>query len=250
MIRLAVADFDGTLRPYGQRTVDASVLSEIERMLDAGIHFAVSSGRTYGELKPHFEAFSEKMWFICCDGAYTVCKERVVYERRIAREDLRLFDCMPKGSIAYVLHGVSKNYAVGELPCDAERYAASSVPSGASISEPIYKITAYGTPPRLPPYCGLRSHWDGGAYSMSQYVNRFCNKGTALSDLQTRLMLTKFDTACVGDSGNDIAMMHNAKLSVAVGERCEELRRACTVWADSADHAMRILLRAADLTFV
>ena len=54
-------------------------------------------------------------------------------------------------------------------------------------------------------------HWDGGENAVSQYVNRFCDKGAALSDLQVRLMLTKFDTACLGDAGNDAAMMKNAK---------------------------------------
>ncbi len=247
MIRLAVADFDGTLRPYGQKTVDASILASIGKMLDFGMQFAISSGRTYGELEPHFGALSKRLWFICCDGAYIVREGRVVYERRIAREDLRLFDRAPRNMISYVLHGITRNFAVGDLPADAERYRAISVPNGEGLSEPIYKITAYGTPPRLAPYCGLRSHWDGGAYDMSQYVNRFCNKGAALSDLQMRLMLTKFETACMGDSGNDIAMMHNAKISIAVGERCEELKRVCCAHADSSEAAMQILLQAAEI---
>ena len=77
---------------------------------------------------------------------------------------------------------------------------------------------------------------------MAQYVNRFADKGTALSNLQTRLMLTKFDTACIGDSGNDVAMMHNAKASFCVGERSQALRDACQTQVQTAEEALRALL--------
>ena len=80
-------------------------------------------------------------------------------------------------------------------------------------------------------------HWDGGAENSAQYVNRFCDKGAALSDLQMRLMLTKFDTACIGDSGNDIAMMHNAKYSFCIGERSNELSTVCTDKAECIEKA-------------
>ena len=85
-------------------------------------------------------------------------------------------------------------------------------------------------------------HWDGGPNASAQYVNRFADKGSALSDLQMRLMLTKFDTAAMGDSGNDVAMMHNAKLAIAVGDRCEELRRVCSLHLPTAEAALEAIL--------
>ncbi len=242
MIRLAVADFDGTLREYGEPTPSLRVREMLDQLTEKGVTLAISSGRTYTELAQHFQTLRGQVYFICCDGAYLVKDDRLLYERRIAHEDLRLFDKAHTDAFSYVLHGAYQNYCVGRLPQDAVRYQPTAVPSSEAVREPIYKVTAYGDPPRLPPYCGLRSHWDGGEVSMSQYVNRFCNKGTALSDLQSRLMLTKFDTACIGDSGNDIAMMHNAKLTVCVGSRCPELAKACTCSADTPETALQALL--------
>ena len=73
---------------------------------------------------------------------------------------------------------------------------------------------------------------------MAQYVNRFANKGTALSDLQMRLMLAKFDTACIGDSGNDVAMMKGAKYSFAVSNRSEALINAVNFRLNSVEEAL------------
>ncbi len=239
MIKLLIADFDGTLREYEQPTVSRKTLDLLTSLSESGVEIAVASGRTYGELKPHFGELANRIWFICCDGAYLVKEDKLLYDRRIVREDLRLFDRLSREDHAFVLHGAFQNYCVGQLPGDAERYKAVSVSGTDAIREPIYKVTLYGEPPRMPAYCGLRSHWDGGEHAMSQYVNRFSNKGTALSDLQTRLMLTKFDTVCMGDSGNDIAMMHNAKRSFCIGTRCKELAAICT---DRVLHAEDALL--------
>ena len=79
--------------------------------------------------------------------------------------------------------------------------------------------------------------------AMAQYVSRFANKGTALSDLQMRLPVTRLQTACVGDSGNDVAMMHNAVISICVGDRSDELASVCNVSLRSAEESLELIRR-------
>ena len=79
MIRLTVSDLDGTLMPYGEKCVSPSVISAINRVTDNGITFAVSSGRTYTELLTYLPELSDKAYFICCDGALCVYKNKVIY---------------------------------------------------------------------------------------------------------------------------------------------------------------------------
>ena len=58
MIKLIVSDLDGTLLPYGESKIALSTKNLIYRWLSSGNSFAVSSGRTYGELLsllPEFE---------------------------------------------------------------------------------------------------------------------------------------------------------------------------------------------------
>ena len=242
MIRLIVSDFDGTLVPYGTRIASHETHQSLIEAIDRGVTVAVSSGRTYNELAESFPDAEEKLWFICCDGAYAVKNRRVFYERRILSEDLRLLEKNLTGGASMILHGAMQNYAIGRIPEEGRRFAPETVSSTGAIREKIFKVTTYGVRFRLPPYCGLRTHWDGGACEMAQFVNRFANKGTALSDLQSRLILTKFDTACIGDSGNDIAMMHNAKIAVCVGDRSEELKKVCTHHTATVEEALKMLL--------
>lgn len=237
MIKLIVLDLDGTLLPYGACAVSSPVKALIRTALDKKITVAISSGRTYQELISYLPEFADTLWFICCDGAYYLKGGRVYYERRIESSDLAHFN----GSTA-VLHSAFESYALGDLPQEAAHFNATPVARLTDVKEKIFKVTAYGTNVKLPPYSGLRTHWDGGANASAQFVNRFCDKGTALSDLQTRLMLTKFDTACIGDSGNDIAMMRNAKRSFCVGTRSPELAAVCTDQTPTAEQALKILI--------
>ncbi len=242
MLKLTVSDFDGTLRRYEDEELRPAVLKKIQALLEGGMTFAVSSGRTHGELVSFFGELSDRLWLLCCDGAYAVKEGRVYYGKPISRENLALFDRAQAPDFSYVLHGAFANYSCGTLPPDTPWGTAMPIASSAEITDPIYKVTTYGATVRLPAYCALRMHWDGGKNNMAQYVNRFANKGVALSDLQTRLMLTKFDTACIGDSGNDIAMMHNAKLTVCVGTRSIELAALCKQNPATAEEALDLLL--------
>ena len=50
VIKLIVSDFDGTVLPYGQKAVSAAWRSAFSSAMEEGVLFAISSGRTYGEL--------------------------------------------------------------------------------------------------------------------------------------------------------------------------------------------------------
>jgi len=238
MIRLIVSDLDGTLLPYGEHAVSEAVKGLISSALEQGITVAVSSGRTLGELLSFFPEFWERLYFICCDGAYYGKGKTVFYEKQIARQDLLLLSKTCEGMI---LHGAHQNYALGAIPESLQGEVSARLTSVDHLSEKIFKVTAFTAPKRLPPYCGLRLHWDGGR-GIAQYVNRFSDKGVALSDLQSRLILTKFETACIGDAGNDVAMMHNAKLSFCVGDGCPELTRVCNHTVARAEEALEMLI--------
>ena len=91
MIKLIVSDFDGTLLPYGESRVSDEVKSRILSALRKNMIFAVSSGRTYGELVSFFPEFADEMYFICCDGAYYVKGGKLLYGRKIEKSDMAPF---------------------------------------------------------------------------------------------------------------------------------------------------------------
>ena len=244
MIKLIVSDFDGTLLPYGQAHVSTEAKFLIEKALDQKITFAVSSGRTYNELVALLPEFADRLYFISCDGAHYAKGGKNLYEKKIEASDLALFfDFGHKfGDFSFVLHGAQSNYCFGDIPSSAKVFEPLPVSRATEISEKIYKVTTYGREFKPSPYSGLRMHWDGGKELSAQYVNRFANKCVALSDLQMRLMLTKFDTACIGDSGNDVVMMKGAKHSYSVGNRCHELLCSVTSQVTTVEEALKDIL--------
>ena len=250
-IRLIVSDFDGTLVPYGETELSAGTRGLLEELTEAGVTLAIASGRTYGELRERFGPMAEGLYFLCCDGAYTRKGARGLYERQIGREDLGLFfrHLREREDFSFVLHGAERNYGAGALPREAAVFTPVAIGDAGALREKIYKVTAYGGSLRLPARCGLRTHWDGGPRSMAQYVNRFANKGAALSDLLTRLMLTGFDTACIGDGGNDLPLMRGVKRSFCVGTRDPRLAEVCTDRVATADEALRRLLAESKSNF-
>jgi len=245
MRKLIVSDLDGTLLPYGRDAISEEVLTLLHEVLAKGITLAVSSGRTVEELAALLPEWRREVWLIGCDGAHYAKDGRDYYEKKIAREDLLFFQKSACEDFSFVLHGAHRNFSVGRLPAEAAYHHAIAISNVDAVDEKIFKVTSFGKRLRLPPYCGLRMHWDGGENGMAQYVNRFADKGTALSDLQSRLMLTKFDTVCIGDSGNDVAMMHNAKHAVCIGQRSEALKDACNLHFECVEDALRAVIGSA-----
>lgn len=156
MTRLIVSDFDGTLMPYGQSALSDSVRHLLRTALDRSVEVAVSSGRTYGEMKMLLGEFAREIYFICCDGAYYIKDDRVLYERQIARGDLEIFASQAGDGLSCVFHGAKQNYALGAVPHEAARFRAVPIARIGQIREKIFKVTSYGREVKLPAYCGDR----------------------------------------------------------------------------------------------
>jgi len=242
MKKLVVADFDGTLKPFEASCVSEAVKQRMDALLAKDVVFAVSSGRTFSELAGYLPEYLDRIYFICNDGAVYLKNQKPLYEKQIETEDLVRFFSAKEG-VCRVFHGARQNYTcTKELPQEAKAFSPIFVKNVYEIKEKIFKITSFGERIELSQNSGLRTHWDGGETQTAQFVNRFATKGRALSDLQMRLMLSKFDTACIGDAGNDVAMMQGAKYSFCVGNRSPELASVCTHRVQSVESALDFCL--------
>ncbi len=243
-VKLVVSDFDGTLLACEEEAVSEEICRALDTLTGKGIVFAVSSGRTYSELLNFLPQYKNIIYYICCDGAYTVKNGKTLYARQIGLSDIEPFFKYAKATknFSFVLHGACNNYFFGANNEPKPDLNAEFVNGIYEIKEKIFKITTYGSAITLPDNTALRMHWDGNDCETAQYVNRFCNKGVALSDLQSRLMLSKFDTVCMGDGGNDVAMMKNAKLKLCVGKKCKELYESCDICVDCGKDGIEKIL--------
>ena len=70
MIKLILADMDGTLLPFGSRVVSERTHSAILSALDAGIAFGPASGRDYADLADAFDDDARCTFLAHCRSRY------------------------------------------------------------------------------------------------------------------------------------------------------------------------------------
>ncbi len=241
MIKLVVSDVDGTLLMSGKEQVEDKTLRAIEKLKNAGKNTAVASGRTYPSLEKLFYGVKDGLYFICCDGAVIVRDGKAVYTKQISSSDIlsviRYYDdcsvvlCTPMKS--YALKGkkdisdlVEKQ--TGERPLLLERLY--------DLKEPVCKIAVFSDESKAKPMAfmpkTLRVSYSANGWC--EYTSAIADKGLAVSELQARLYLSKFDTACIGDGQNDAGMMKKAAVAVSANRHHPSLDAVCNYHTDDA----------------
>ena len=257
MIKLVVCDIDGTLLEKGNSFLSEETAEALEKLLDAGKTVALASGRSYQSMRRVTKQmpFADKLYYICDDGAVCVHAEKTLYHKPLSIENLLKFDRNPAYSGCPILYfSDTFSYVTGATPEFLEKIEQDGIDDPRPISgiyeikEAIYKIGVYGgikTPePLLPQPFDLRICYNADGWL--EYASRFADKGLAVSDLQMRLYLSKFDTAALGDGENDLSMFSKAKYTFARRDGHKELAQAATDTFVSGE-AAEVLKRLADL---
>ena len=244
MIKLIVCDIDGTVLEKGKTEIDKDTVLALEKLHKSGKIICFASGRTYFSIRKIADSlsFADDIYYICCDGAVCVYRDKVLYHKQISIENMLKFARNPDYSDKAVMYYSDKfAYITGSNPSLLDELEAGNIDTLDPISgiydvkAPIYKIGVHGfgkRPEKLTP-CPfeLRIAYDSG--DIVEYTSRFANKGLAVSDLQMRLYLSKLDTAAFGDGDNDVEMFSKAKYTYAKRNGSEALKAVATEQFDS-----------------
>lgn len=226
MIKLVACDIDGTLLEKNQSELGDDTVHALEGLYKKGKIIALASGRTYFSMRNVAKklSFADDIYYICCDGAICIYKEKVLYHKQISIENiLRISRNTDYIGLPVLFSSHDFSYVTGSTPEFLDCLEKNGIDrldpiSGVyDVKSPIYKIGIYGdkTAPSLllPSPFDLRVAYNRD--NIVEYISRLANKGTALSDLQMRLYLSKLDTAAFGDGDNDVEMFSKAKYTFA-----------------------------------
>lgn len=216
MVKLFVSDVDGTLLPHGEDTIDKNIINAIGRLLEKNINVSIASGRSYTDLCRLFADYKDKIYFICCDGAYSVIADRLLTRKPVSMESaLRFIKHYSDTAECLAFYGMKNCYVLGNealLPNEN----TVKIKSFYDITEQIYKLGAYGGTAREASLVPADMRFLRQKFGCVEYVSRYADKCVAVSELQTRLFLSGLDTAALGNDVNDIKMLKNAKYSAAI----------------------------------
>ncbi len=117
MIKLIASDLDGTLLDP-MKNLPPDFFEVFERLERNNIRFVVASGRSYQAVKPIFNEMTNKMTFICDNGAFIISGNGIPKVDPIPRADLKriLNICNTELKNVYpVLCGVNGTYVSPEV---------------------------------------------------------------------------------------------------------------------------------------
>lgn len=253
MIKLIACDLDGTLVKKNDNTFADGVPQALQALIDSGRTVAFASGRSYAGMRRLAESlpFADDLYYICDDGALCVYRDKVLYHKQIPIGTVLRFVREPNYTALPKLFFADRfSYVLDSTPEILKALAKSGVdkldPIGRQyeIREPIFKlgVCGMGDAPKMlvPEPFELRVAYRGGDWL--EYVSRFASKGMALSDLQARLYLSKFDTASLGDGDNDVDMFAKSKVTFAKSDGSRVLSQNATDAFDNAAEALEKIL--------
>ncbi|HET9073298.1 MAG TPA: Cof-type HAD-IIB family hydrolase [Solirubrobacteraceae bacterium] len=239
-IRLLLADVDGTLVTDDKALTDRAI-SAVHRLHDAGVIFALTSGRPPRGMAMLVEPLTLQGPIAAFNGGLIVTPDMSTIEQKTLPAELvpEIIATVCASIDAWVYQGADwfvtdPNAPHVEREAHTVQFGPTVVDSLGTITEAVAKITGVGDDhelvARISQDLGSR-FGDHVAASRSQpyYVDVThpeANKGGVVAYLSEYYDIDPAQIATIGDMPNDIAMFAPAGLSIAMGQSDDAVRAA------------------------
>lgn len=268
MYRLIASDLDRTLLKNDQ-SLSLQNSEAITQIAASGVEFAISTGRTYGEIPVQLRQHPHIRWYICSDGgliydkqenkSYTACMEGQL--QKLVLDTLFETGCfltVHHNGVSYydgsrftpemiAYNNVSPYFQQLVRECDVP---AENFRDLCYAVEGIEQFTAFFHSDEILLRCRQRLLATGKietAWSTSCYMEMYhadAGKGRALMRLADILGIDPKETIAIGDSANDSAIVQAAGLGLATDNAKPELKAvADAVICSNEDHVAAYVLK-------
>ncbi len=252
---LFCTDLDGTLLRE-DKTISKENLDAIEYFKREGGYFTFVTGRMPFFVSDIYDAIKPNAPFGCCNGGgiYDKTKEEYIWTRIMPRDVFELVD-----SVAEALPevGIQLNTFYDAYFCrenDTMQYfrEVTGLPNLTcqyrEVREPIAKMI-FGSEKNeeiLAVEKVLRSHKRADEFdfirserALFEILPKGISKGVVIEKLSEHLGIDKKRTIAIGDYNNDVAMLREAGVGIAVANACREaLEAADIVTVSNEEHAI------------
>lgn len=244
-IKLVALDLDGTtLRE--DKTFSPYLIEVVHKLQDQGVIFAICSGRAPESVKPFAEQLKLNKgagYCICFNGGVLINLNDIkkdLFLSTISAQDMidieaqaRKFGCVVHAysTRRILLTESDVTFTQMEIASSMQPFEQIKFPEEVKPNEEAYKLIIVGDSLKLD---------DIRAKSPAEFLNRYnvarthpnflefmhknCSKGTTLRRLCELLNITMANVVAFGDAENDIAMVRDAGVGVAVANAMPALK--------------------------
>jgi Cof subfamily protein (haloacid dehalogenase superfamily) len=265
--QLVAFDLDGTLLKNDQ-TLSPENAEAIAEMTRRGVHFAISTGRTYGEVLPILQEDPNIRFVIHSDGAVIYDKQQNVRHTCCFSGDLQKFvlDTLFARQTWFTIRYNGVSYYDGDRAADVDYDFCRITPYYRQLvrscnvpkqdfqafcygMEEIEQITVFFHSDEELEF-SEKAFRDTGLLDTScsspnsfEVYHKEAGKGNALWKLADMLGVGRDQTIAVGDTTNDTSIVKAAALGLATGNAMEALKEiADGVICTNEEHAARYVL--------
>lgn len=241
MIKLLLSDVDGTLVTPKKELTPRSI-EAVHRLHDAGIQFAVTSGRPPRGMEMLVEPLTLRAPLAGFNGGLVVEPNLEVIEERTIPDDLvsRTIDLLESSGLSvWVYRGADWFVRDADGPHVARethtvQFEPTVVDSFDGVDQRIAKIVGVSDDHDAVAAAESAAHDELGdhvAASRSQpyyldITHPQANKGDVVKFLSKRYSIPEEEIATIGDMPNDVLMFARSGLSIAMGNAHREVQRA------------------------
>ncbi len=241
MISLVLSDVDGTL-VQPDKSLAPSTVSAVHALHDAGVHFAVTSGRPPRGMEMLVEPLALRAPLAGFNGGLVVEPQMDVIEERTIRQGLvpRAIEILDSAGLSvWVYQGADWLVRDPDGPHVARethtvQFEPTVVDDFDGVDEGVAKVV------------GVSDDYDAVAAAESAAHNQLAehvaasrsqpyyldithpqaNKGDVVKFLSQRYAIPEEQIATIGDMPNDVLMFARSGLSIAMGNAHREVQRA------------------------
>ncbi|ASN04700.1 Cof-type HAD-IIB family hydrolase [Virgibacillus necropolis] len=227
-IRLIALDMDGTLLTSDEQVTERT-RKAIKQAMEKDVHVVISTGRWLGSCYPYAESLGLQSYLVTSNGGEIWTMEKELIERHTVDPEV-----MEK------MWNLGEKYDMGCWMIATDAVWRGERPN--DFSKPEWLKVGFDShiPSNLEKFMQELSYFDGLELTNSQPHNVEVNpkgvhKASALHKVCEKLGTTMEEVMSVGDSLNDMKMIQQAGLGVAMGNAQEAIKKAADFETDTND---------------
>lgn len=236
-VKIVFVDLDGTLKD-NEGKVSIRNKKVFERLMDKGINIVIATGRSLPDAMTYSKQFSTSNYVISSNGAeiYNYLTKETIYKSIISKTDVLMIDeLVQKYNLFFIANCLDKTYTNKPYNEPGKKVVSTLKEIEEDISQIIIESFELEKMKLFRRDFGNIEHLKISNKSRNPentdeilFYDITCNdvsKGNAVKILCDYLKINMDKTMAIGDSNNDLEMLQNVQVKVAMNNATEDIKK-------------------------